>query len=143
MFCIYNTIEVSSNQLAIHQSKNVSPEKLIPSEHLGTLYLNGFQVVGASWIKNKSWEQLLNILQSGVEREIMEDISNGQSYQQFSINLPVGKARHINIDETLLRSTEGKGDKWIRITPEETVTSQAKVKIPKHTVTVKRKKREP
>ena len=82
---VYNTIEVSSLHLQKKRVEGNRPEDFIPVEAISSLHENGFEVVGSSWILKKSWEDLLSILQTGIEAKIEQELSRGKQVGKYNL----------------------------------------------------------
>lgn len=84
---LYNEIEYSEQRLMEQHKDKSSVFDFIDPEQQRKLDEHGFRIVDVSWIAKKSWEQLLNILQTGIQNEITEAYLNGKRTKRYSVNI--------------------------------------------------------
>lgn len=75
---LYHEIE-KSVQCSLNQHKDhISPHEIVPLDALYKLNINGFEIMDSSWVRKRSWEELMNILQTGVNAKTERDIADGK-----------------------------------------------------------------
>ena len=108
---LYHEIE-KSVQCSLNQHKNhIAPNEIVPLDALYKLNINGFEIMDSSWIRKRSWEELMNILQSGVDAKTEQDIADGKRSIQNKSWIPEGY--RFNLERIRMRSRIKPGKEYL------------------------------